>query len=198
MRAIVVGLLVALAAPATASAQGVPLAPAGNSAVGQYLEIVPTASGGRPSNSFHAGGGVGAASGAGGGGSGTPLTPATQRALADQGRIGVQAAAIAQATAPAGLGAVSEGVHTMPVARREHRRAARHMKSRATATKTASGHPSAPVSQPPVPQRSAASQVVQALTGSAAHGGLGPLMPVLLVATVAGALVAVIRRRRHQ
>jgi hypothetical protein len=79
---------VLLLAPASAGARTEKLAPPGNSAIGQYLEVVPTAGGGRPTGSVQSGGGSGA------------LSPSTQRTFDRDGAAGRAAAALAKATAP--------------------------------------------------------------------------------------------------
>ena len=176
MRAFTVGLVLLLAAPATAFGRGSPF-PAGNSAVGQYVEVIPTASGGRPSSSVHAGSGSSSSQAA----QSNPVTPSTQHALASQGKVGAEAAAVAEATAP-----------RVTVGRLlQHRRGTAGSRSAPAASQPAV------YSGPPAPKRSSTSQLVAALTGSATHGGLGTLMPVLLVAAAAGAVVIALRRRRQ-
>ncbi|HWF51455.1 MAG TPA: hypothetical protein VG294_12520 [Solirubrobacteraceae bacterium] len=98
MRSAVIGLLVALALPASAVAASSPttIAPPGNSGVSQYREDVPTAKGNRPSSAFTPGGGGSTGSGYSGG----SVSPSTLRALDKQGSAGRKAAALAQATAP--------------------------------------------------------------------------------------------------
>ena len=81
-RAVLTGLIAALLAPAAASARGVPVVPTGNSAVNQYVEIVPTAAGGRPSSDIHPsslGGGTTAGVTAGADAVVTALAPSTAR-----------------------------------------------------------------------------------------------------------------------
>ena len=72
MRRVGLALAILLAAPAWAQARVHTIAPPGNSGVSQYLETLPTAGGGQPTNSVHplAGpvGGSGGSSGAGGSG----------------------------------------------------------------------------------------------------------------------------------
>ena len=105
MRRIAIALAVALAAPSVAQARVHKIAPPGNSGVGQYLETVPTADGGQPTNTVHPGG-VGVAGGRGGTGGGPGSTgggaiaASTQRALAKHGPTGDATAALAAATAP--------------------------------------------------------------------------------------------------
>jgi hypothetical protein len=85
--------LLALSSPGAARAQGAPAgnAPPGNSAVDQYVEQVPAADGGRPTDGSAA---VPAA------GRPTQLSAAEARALARMGDDGGQAARIASASAP--------------------------------------------------------------------------------------------------
>lgn len=199
MRRIAVVCLVSLALPAAASAHKTPF-PTGNSGVNQYLEIVPSATGGQPSNSIHPKSGIGGGSGGGKGGSGSSgsggsasgasgpsgsasgtsgptgssaaLAPATTHALVARGQDGVRAAALALASAPAGL-------HGTPAAR---------------STRSGASEVTTPTSGP-APNRSAASGVLDAFSGSAANGGLGPILPAALIVAMIGAAVAVIRRR---
>src|SRR5947209_1726687 len=121
-------LLVALAlvfalgaVPANAATRTV--APPGNSGVSQYLESIPTAGGGQPSNTVHShapgggasGGGPGSSGSGGGPGGGTAggsggsgptgsaggsIPTSTLRALRAQGKTGAAAAALAAATSP--------------------------------------------------------------------------------------------------
>src|SRR5579862_893164 len=174
MRAFIAGLLVLLAAPAAALGHGTPVAPAGNSAVNQYVEILPTASGGRPSSSVETGNSGGSES--------SPITASTQRALARQGGVGAQAAAVAEATAP--------HLTARPVV---HRKRGAHPLPGITP----GGGSVSVYNGPAAPHRSSASQLAAALTGSATHGGLGALMPILLVAAAAGAVALALRRRRQ-
>src|SRR5947209_12491732 len=103
MRAFIVVALVVLGLPASAVASKQPyitLVPPGNSGANQYVENVPTASGnGSTSNLTQPSGPGGSRGGA--------LPASTQTALAHQGANGVRAAAIAAATAPAGVAVVS-------------------------------------------------------------------------------------------
>ncbi len=173
MRRIAIALVLALAVPASAQARVHTIAPPGNAGVGQYLETVPTAGGGQPTNTVHpaagaltgSGGPRDPGSGASAGGSGA-VPPSTQRALARHGATGAAAASLAQVTAPSR--ASSPGRST-------------HARARVS---TAEGS-------------SPASSVFKSLTGSSDGGGLGPLLPSLLIASVLGAgVLAVLRRRR--
>ena len=176
-------LLAALAAtalPSAAIARGTTLAPPGNSAVNQYLESVPTASGPRPANTIHVGGGVGGGgsggSGGGGGGAGSSsaIPASTQQALSRQGSDGLAAAALVRATAP--TNAASPAGHGGTT-------------SASTGAAPTSGQGSG---------SSAVATLVNALTGGSSQGGLGPVLPAILVAgAIAAVVLAAVRRRRH-
>ena len=188
-RAVLTGLIVVLLAPAAASARGVPVVPTGNSAVNQYVEIVPTAGGGRPSSDIHPsslGGGARAGVTAGADAVVTALAPSTARVLARDGQAGIQTAAIVRATAPAGVDGRQTASHA------GHRGARRGLGSTPS-----TGNAPPPTTSTAAPVHSPASEMLQAMTGSDSNGGLGPLMPALLAVTVCGALVFAIRRRRQ-
>jgi hypothetical protein len=166
----ILAVLASLAAPATASARGGPVFPAGNSSVNQYVEVVPTVTGGRPVTNIHSATGVGGGSGASdrpSGGGASPIAPSTQRSLSRQGTNGAETAAFVRATAPAGV-------------------------DRAQTTGATS------ISSPAAPQRSVSSEVLAAISGSATHGGLGPLLPALLIAALLAAPAFYIARRRNR
>jgi hypothetical protein len=181
VRRIAIALVLVLGAPASAQARIHTIAPPGNSGVGQYLETVPTAGGAQPSNTVHpvvgAVGGAGKPPGAGatGGTAGSPgggaISSSTQRALTGQGPTGAAAAALAQATAPP---------RSPKPAHSDRPRA-----SSAVAA-ASSGGGSSP-----------ASSVLKSLTGSTSWGGLGPLLPSLLIGSVLGAAVLALLRRRR-
>jgi hypothetical protein len=174
MRRIAIALAVALAVPSLAQARVHKIAPPGNSGVGQYVETVPTADGGQPTSTVHPGG-VGGSGGRGGtggragstGGGGAVAT-STQRALAKQGPAGDATAALAQATAP-----------------RSARSAAHSGDAREKASPISVGGGSAP-----------SASVFKALTGSTSGGGLGPLLPIVLIGSVLVAAVLTLMRRR--
>lgn len=175
MRRIAIAVTVALVVPSLAQARVHKIAPPGNSGVGQYVETVPTADGGQPTNTVHPGGvgGSGGRGGTGGGagstGSGGAVATSTQRALAKQGPAGDATAALAEATAP-----------------RSARSAAHSGDARDKASPISAGEGSAP-----------SASVFNALTGSTSRGGLGPLLPIALIGSVlAGAVVTRMRRRR--
>lgn len=184
MRRIAIALVIALGLPASAQARVHTIAPPGNAGVGQYLETVPTAGGAQPTNTVHpvvgafggsngsggpgnSGGGGGSAGGTGGG----TISASTRRALAGQGPTGVAAAALAQATAPP---------QSSKLAQSDPRPAGSTVGSAST------GAGSSP-----------ATSVIKSLTGSTSGGGLGPLLPSLLIASALGAgVLALLRRRR--
>lgn len=172
MRSLALALVLSAAVivPCAASARSHPIAPPGNSGVNQYVESIPTADGNRPSTSVVPG------TGGGGGESGgpsapSPLAPTTQRALARQGAEGRRTALVARATAPSGL------------------RGSARTHGGLSSARSAGGAGSGP---------SPASAVVKALTGSATSGGLGDMLPAILVLTSVGAVAtAIVRRRRR-
>lgn len=171
-------LALALAAPSLAQARVQKIAPPGNSGVNQYLETVPTAEGGQPTSTVHpvgAGvrgpGGPGPTAGHPGSSAGGAISSSTQRALASQGPTGTAAAAVAQATAPRGPRSLS------------HRQGA-GANSPVSAASTNEGSS---------PQAS----VLKTLTGATSGGGLGPLLPIVLIGSVlAAAVLTLVRRRR--
>jgi hypothetical protein len=193
MRTFAISILAALALPSAAAAkhQG-PSFPNGNSAVNQYVEVVPTASGGKPSRNVHVSAGGGRSSTGGGSGGGpSAVAPSTSAALARSGAIGRQAAAIAQATAPSGVQGAAASTGSTGQASGSGNGASVPRTGQAAATGATGG-----TGAPALHTKSASSQVLAALSGSTTHGGLGVLLPVLLaVAVLAGAAIAVGRRR---
>lgn len=172
-------LVLALASPAVASAKTKTIAPPGNSGIGQYVESVPTASGGRPTGTVHRGGGSqgsgggipGGGSGGSGPGSGSAVSASTTRALGAQGADGAAAASLARATAPSSR---SHGTGS----------------SKTTGSRPNSTAANAPQTGSPT------SSVFKALTGSSTGGGLGPVLPVVLIVSLLGGAVLALRRRR--
>lgn len=166
-------VLSAVLAP-SAAAKHTPLAPPGNSGIGQYVEIIPTASGSRPTSTIHRRGGARGSTAAGVGQGGGPggssgVSGATAHALSADGPTGAAAANLARATAPRGVTA--------------HQR---HVLVRVFP-------PTASVAGAPSP----VSSVLGGLTGSSSSGGLGLLLPVLLIVTLVGAgALALIRHRK--
>jgi hypothetical protein len=187
VRRIAIALVVALGVPASAQARVHTIAPPGNSGVGQYLETVPTAGGAQPSNTVHpvagapgqsgkppGGGATGGGAGATGGGAG-----ATGGGAGSPGSAAISAATQRSLAAhgPTGAAAAALAQATAPAPTRRTDRGA-------SAAVTGGGS-------------SPATSVLKSLTGSTSGGGLGPLLPSLLVASVLGAaLVALLRRRR--
>jgi hypothetical protein len=185
MKARAAVLLISLAVPVAASARTRTVAPPGNSAVSQYLEVVPTAGGNRPSNTVHPGGagGSGGAAGLGGSGGSGALTPATQHALAQQGPDGHGVATLAGSTAATSQPG-SSGV--IPGHRRRPPSTAR---SNAVTPTSASGRSGDGGSSP-------LSTFANAVTGSSTRGGLSPLLPaIFIVIMLGGGLIAALRRR---
>jgi hypothetical protein len=183
-------LLTALATlllPASAIGQRAP--PQGNSGVSQYLEVVPTAGGGRPSGTLHGGGGPGSPSisdPTGGNHSGSPLrgvvAPATRGALRHLGPEGRGVLALAAATAPVNQtrGQVAQ-----------------------SGSRAKPGPGSTPLreSVPASTSEGASSPLhtlARALTGSSTHGGLGTLLPVIMAVAVLGAGLLAVRRHRRR
>jgi hypothetical protein len=195
MRRVLFTLILALGASVPAEARNQAISPPGNSGVAQYVESVPTATGGRPTStikpgdgSSHRSRGVGTSGGSGGSGSGGSgsgglgsggsgsdgnggaIAPSVRRALAAQGPDGSAAAALAQATAAAapGKAARPDGA--------EHR-------SALSAGSTRAG--SSPLTA-----------LAKAATGSTSSGGLGPLLPAILTISLLGAGALALLRRR--
>jgi hypothetical protein len=178
---------IALVAPASALASKRPkyLAPPGNSALTQYLELVPTAAGPAPPSSPSAHGG---ASGS--------LTPSQRRELQHSGSEGRLLETVVGATAPRSFGAGQAR------AANGHRRSS----GAAAAAPSAVQKPGA-VSGAAAPatslrlagagqSQSPVSAVLSAATGSADGGGIGILLPVLMALGVLGAGLSVVVRRR--
>jgi len=168
--ATLISALVVLALPASALAHGKTkpktIAPPGVSAVSQYVEVVPSAGGGRPSSTVHIsqGGAVGRGSSPA---SGSSVSGSTVRAMNHLGRSGAAAAALAGATAPSS--AARNGSSALDESR--------------VATADAAGAP--------------ASALLKALTGSSAGGGLGLVLPLILVGSLLlAAAAALVKRRR--
>ena len=189
MKLILLTLLLAIGITAPAAARLRVIAPPGNSGVGQYVETVPTAGGGRPTNTVHpvgggshgsggggsvggstGGGGTGGGGSAGGSATGGTIAPTTQRALAAHGAAGAAAAAFANATAPS---------RARPV------------------VSHAAGRTRSAVSTPPSANGSSpVGSLLRAVTGSTSNGGLGPLLPVILIGSLFGAAALALLRRR--
>lgn len=163
-----VTVVLVIAAPAAAasnhSQNGPPagVAPPGNSGVSQYVEDLPTLSGGKPTHSV-------AAAPVTSGGSGGPTSPSASstpsvpksvsRALTKQGTTGKAAAALAASTA-----------------------AASAIKAHDNAITVTSASPT--------------SQVLNTLGGTSAGGGLGAVLPVILIISLLVISAIGIARRR--
>jgi len=190
MRLFALGLIAVIALPASAAAKGhsQTIAPPGISGVSQYVETVPTAHGGQPVSSVHNGGG-GSGHSHGGGGSGTSgggsggagaISPSTQHALDSQGADGRAAAAFIQATAPTGVQSTTQGQSGT---------------GNSASNGGASTGSNAAASQDNGP--SPANAVFHALTGSSSSGGLGSILPIILIVSVLGlSTLAILRRKR--
>jgi len=160
-------LTLILAAPASAQKQ---IAPPGNGGVDEYLETVPGAGGNRPVDR-----------------NGRPnrggLTPSARRKLAALGKDGRSAAALAAATAPA-----RDGRSTAPggaEGSRDGGSGAGSSRDRESGTGAAAG------------ERSEADKGDSALATALRPLLEGGLLPLLLLAVLAGAIaLAVLKRRR--
>jgi hypothetical protein len=174
-------LIAAAALPNAAVAKhghGHQLAPPGNSGIGQYVESVPTARGSQPINTIHphhnrshGGGGAGGSQGGPPSGNSSAVSNSTAKALAAQGPAGSSAASLAQATAPSRprvQGHRANGVSLTPGAQPAE----------------AGGSPSS------------VNSVLSALTGSSSSGGLGLLLPGLLIVVFLGAAMLAVARYR--
>jgi len=181
------GLPAAVVVPGPAFGHGVGsgarthrIAPPGNSGVNQYVENVPTAKGGRPTGTIHSGGGAASAGGGGGGsGSSGTIPSGTEHALQAHGSAGRAAAALASATAPGGLGSAT-------AARGRSVGKASGGRTDASANVAGAGGASAPAA------------VLDSLTGTSGSGGLGILLPLILVGCLlAASALGYLRWRRH-
>jgi hypothetical protein len=149
------------------------LVPPGNSAVNQYTETYPAA------------GGQAESDGDGGGGSRSPaaaLGSRNARRLQAQGADGRAAASLAAATAPARVGASGEGAAGGGAA--------------APGGSAATGGPgSAKAGEPS--GSSGLAEVLGQATGSSDSGGIGLLLPIVILATLVWSLAYLARRRRR-
>lgn len=162
MLAVASVILCSLVLPAAALAKNKGVAPPGNSGVNQYVEDLPTLSGGKPTHSVAvapvgSGGSGGSGGSQGSGGSGasagtappastSPVPRSVSKSLNHHGQAGKQAAALA-----AGTAAASQELNT--------------------------GH------RVKVEPASATGQLLGALTGSSGSG-LGSLLPVILIVSL--------------
>jgi hypothetical protein len=161
--------LMLLAVPAGAGAVQTPQtnAPAGNSAIDEYLETVPSVTGSngpRPPSSEG-----GSATGA--------LTTAQRKRLEQAGPAGRQLASVVDATAPVAEAATA-----------------------ATAPARAGTKPHERTPAPPTAQgRSPVAEVLNAATGQSGGGdggGMGVLLPAILLGSLLGVIALVAIRRR--
>lgn len=154
-----------LAAPAVASAQTVN-APPGNSGISQYLEVVPAASGGKPTKAIRK--------------SGVTPPAALQRA----GRDGERLAAIAAGTSPA------------PAAEALGQRRASHVSSESNAPSGARGEVGEAKGESGDSSRKAlAAAFTGTGTGGSGGLGVPLIVPMLLSAVVVGVMAWGARRR---
>ena len=175
MRSLLVALIIALTLPAAADAKRRVIAPPGNSAVNQYVEVIPTGGGSRPSSTLPSGGGRPGAPGV--------LSPAAERALGRGGSDGHSVAALVSATAPG---------------------PPRDAKSLRVRGPSRRGGSSGGAAKAPGPLQSDAAPggavnplrtLGAALTGSST-GGLGPLLTIILAVIALGGGTLALRRRR--
>jgi hypothetical protein len=170
-------LLLALVLPAGADARRRTLAPPGNSAVSEYLETIPTDAGQTPPTRPTPPPPPPAHSPSSGqspvpsqGDQGGALTTGQSRRLDRLGADGRTLAALVNATSP-------------PVARG------------AAGTSGAAG--GSPRGLTDVGTSSPFSSILAAATGRDGGGGLGPLLPMLMLAGVVAVCVRILRRRRE-
>jgi hypothetical protein len=175
-RALVAGILFALALPAGAGARHpVTLAPPGNPGVWQYLEVVPTDSGSKPSTSGGPPGGV--------------LTPRQTRRLKALGTAGSTLAALVNQTAPAPLRAL----------RAPRRRASLGARLRVRASATSGVASTQRPAGSPVNAAPAASPIGSLLSAAFGGSGVGYLLAAAIVAAalaLAAQFLVRLRRRR--
>jgi hypothetical protein len=181
-------LILSVAVPAGAAAKGQNNGnfASGNSAVSQYVESYPTAGGGTPSGRIRPGGHHGKKSGSG------PLSPSTQRALAQGGQSGEGAAAFANATSPSASGTRS-GRPGTPGAAGSVRSTGAHNagsgKAGANGTAGSAGSVATRVGAVAGATSDGSSplkSVLTAFTGGSTTGGLGLFLPVLLIVILLG------------
>lgn len=156
---------------AVAPAATAEVVPPQNSAANQYTETYPTAGGDRESRRAED---IGAGGGRGPNGSGTPqLAPGGERELQARGEDGRSVVGLVEATAPAAATAGTNG-----------------------AAAGAGGSESRTASDPGDEGASATAEVLSRITGASSSGELGPLLPLLLIATLIWAAVFPLLRRR--
>jgi hypothetical protein len=175
MRSFYAALVVALVLPTGAAARSGTVAPPGNSGISQYLETIPTVGGGRPTNTVTPRGG-GGAGGSGGAGRSAGAGPS--------GGAGGAGGAVSAATRRVLARQGSDG------------RAAAALAGATAPADAGAGVGSGSESGEGrgVGGSSPTAAVLDALTGSG--GGLGPVLPIILVATGFGAAAVALRRHR--
>jgi hypothetical protein len=175
----------------------------GNSAVSQYVESFPTAGGGKRTDRI---GPHGRHSGRG------PLSSSTQRALAQSGQSGQDAAAFADATAPSSSGAGAATGSGSSLAGTAGAAGAAGTSRAGTAHPGAAGGAGTAGSQSggSVAARVGAvagatsdgssplKSVLTAFTGGSTTGGLGPWLPVLLIVVLLGGCALGLRNRMRR
>jgi hypothetical protein len=172
---LVAALVAALVVPATATAAKPVhyLAPPGNSAVSQYLEVVPTASGSAP------------APGSGPAG-GTPAATPTS-SLDHYGSTGKILAGVVAATAPEAASA--------PPTRAGRRHTAAPVASSGSGRGPGTGAGAGPDVVPSSGAGSPVSAVLAAGTGRVDGGGLGVGLPIVMIAALVVVVFVAVRRR---
>lgn len=171
--ALVALTLLAVPAGAGAAPASQTNAPAGNSAIDEYLETVPSVTGSNGPRPPRGGGGSAASAG---------LTPAQRKRLEQAGPAGRQLASVVDATAPA-------AVAPAPAPARTRTKPHKHKHSL-----------SAPVPTPAAQGRSPVAEVLNAATGQGGgdggDGGMGVLLPAILLGSLLGVIALVAIRRR--
>ena len=161
-------LLLALAVAAPSSARNRSRTPSGNSAISQYLESIPGAGGGRPTNTIHPSN-KSHSSPSAGGGSHSAHSSSSASGLAAQGPDGAAVSSLVGATAPQGRSGIGA-----PGSAGTGRNPGRTLGLDARARGAFS--PS---------------------TSSAGGGGVGVVLPVLMGLSLIGTIALAILRRRH-
>ncbi len=214
MRRTLLTLVLAFAVvPAVGQARNRTIAPPGNSGVGQYVESIPTAGGSRPTNTVHPLGGGSNSGGSHGGGSNSLGSPGggsgsggSHRGSSGSGgsRADGSGSGNSHGATSSGQGSVSAAGAPAPAPERalgsrgpDGAAAAALAQETAPAVPVDSAHARRTQADSPRGGSSPIATVVKAVTGSSSGGGLGPVLPIILVATVlGGAALALLRRRR--
>ncbi len=151
------------------------LAPPGNSALSQYLEVVPSAGGAAPPRT---------------GAKPTVLSAGQRRRLDQLGAPGRTLESVVAATSIP-LPVASSGRAPRGHGKRRGRSGASPGRGSGAGSTIASGIDGAP----PVSGRSPVGEVLSAATGHEVGGGLGILLPALVLGAIVIVLIAVVRRR---